>query len=214
LSSKFEYKGITLEHISHAAFKITNGKVVLYIDPFEVPGKPSDADVIICTHDHYDHCSLEDIEKVAKEDTVIVASINCRSKLAGIHLEKKFLSPGESVEVRGVLVEAIPAYNIGKSFHPKRYQGIGVVLTVGGVKVYHAGDTDFIPEMKKLENIDVALLPVSGTYVMDWREAVKAAEAIKPKIAIPMHYGSIVGSLKDAENFEKQASKICNVIII
>jgi len=214
LGSRFEYGGIFLERISHAAFKITDGKVVVYIDPFEVQGKPSDADVVICTHDHYDHCSLKDIEKVAKEDTVIVASVNCRSKLVGIRLEKKFLSPGESAKVRGVLIEAIPAYNVGKPFHPKNYQGIGVILTINGVKIYHAGDTDFIPEMKKLKNIDIALLPVSGTYVMDWKEAVKAAEAIKPKVAIPMHYGSIAGSLKDAENFKKHASKFCNATII
>ncbi len=214
LRSKFEYRGLSIEHLSHAAFKITDGKIAVYIDPFEVKEKRGDADIIICTHDHYDHCSLEDIEKLAKTGTVIVAAVNCRSKLVGIPFEKRFIAPGEKVEVLGVLIEAVPAYNIGKRFHPKNYQGIGVILTIGGVSIYHAGDTDFIPEMEKLENIDIALLPVSGTYVMDWKEAVKAAEAIKPKVAIPMHYGSIVGSLKDAEYFKEQVSKICEVVII
>jgi L-ascorbate metabolism protein UlaG (beta-lactamase superfamily) len=210
-----EYKGITITHFLHASFKITGQNTTIYIDPFQISSEPHDADIVICTHDHYDHCSPDDVKKVAKKDTVIIASTNCMAKVKQLGLEYKLLNPGDKIEVRNVAIEAVPAYNIGKRFHPKEYRGIGVVVRIGGVAIYHAGDTDLIPEMSNLRGkVQVALLPVSGTYVMDWNEAVKAAETIMPEIAIPMHYGAIVGNKNDAENFAKKLAGKVRVEII
>lgn len=201
---------MSITRLGHAAFRITDGKVVVYIDPFQVPSSPRDADIVVCTHDHYDHCSPDDIRKVAKQTTVVVASVNCAAKVKGLGYEYKLLNPGDRVAVKGVEIEAVPAYNVGKRFHPKDYKGIGVLVRLGDVVVYHAGDTDFIPEMASLKGkVSVALLPVSGTYVMDADEAVKAAETISPELAIPMHYGAIVGSESDARRFaEKLQGKV------
>jgi Predicted Zn-dependent hydrolases of the beta-lactamase fold len=177
---------------------------VIYIDPFRVAKAPRDGDIVICTHDHYDHCSPEDINKIAKPTAVIVASINCEKKVRGLGYSYKLLRPGDSIVIQGVELRAIPAYNVQKPFHPKEYQGIGVLVKLAGTTIYHAGDTDYIPEMEQLRgSVDIALLPVSGTYVMDAREAVKAALAVEPKIAVPMHYGEIVGSEQDAESFRR-----------
>ena len=210
----FEYNGVKIEHLTHSAFRIESHGKVLYIDPFQIGTFRKDADILIFTHDHYDHCSIEDTKKVAKDTAVIVAASNCRSKLIGLPHKKMFLNPGDSITVDDVRIDAVPAYNIGKPFHPKAYKGIGVVITINNVRIYHAGDTDFIPEMKELKDIDIALLPVSGVYVMDWKEAAAAVEAIKPKVAIPMHYGVIVGNIKDAERFKEKASSVCKVVII
>ena len=199
-----EFEGMVIERIRHAGFRLSSGGVTVYIDPFNVPRSTNDGDVVICTHDHYDHCSPEDVRKVARKDAVIVASVNCESKVKKLGFEYKILKPGEAVFIRGIEVKAVPAYNVGKRFHTRDYQGIGVVVKLAGVSAYHAGDTDFIPEMEKLKGVvDVALLPVSGVYVMDASEAARAALAITPKVAIPMHYGEIVGSASDAEAFKR-----------
>ncbi len=196
--------GVEIERISHSAFRIRGGGVTVYIDPFHVAGMPRDGDVVICTHDHFDHCSPDDVKKVAAPSAIIVASRNCAGKVGRLGFEYKLLSPGESVEVKGVRIEAVPAYNVGKRFHPRGYGGIGVLVEIGGITVYHAGDTDYIPEMESLRGrVDVALLPVSGVYVMDPLEAAKAAQAIAPRVAVPMHYGDIVGNRGDAERFAR-----------
>jgi len=199
-----QFEGVVIERIRHAGFRLSGGGVTVYIDPFNVPRSPGDGDVVICTHDHYDHCSPEDVRKVAKRGAAVVASANCEGKVRRLGFEYKLLKPGETAAVREVEVTAVPAYNVGKRFHPREYQGIGVVVKLAGVSVYHAGDTDFIPEMERLKgSVDVALLPVSGVYVMDASEAARAALAIMPKVAIPMHYGEIVGSASDAEAFKR-----------
>ena len=215
MPNKLVYSGITIERISHDAFKISTPSVTIYIDPYNIPGSPRDGDIVICTHDHFDHCSIEDVEKVAKEDAVIVASINCEKKVKKLKREARLLKPGDSTDVKGVKIVAIPAYNINKPYHPREYQGIGVVIELDGTRIYHAGDTDYIPEMKQLRGkIDIALLPVSGTYVMDADEAVKAALEIQPKIAVPMHWGAIVGSKSDAERFKEKLEGKVRVEII
>jgi len=193
-----EYKGLKIEWLGHACFKIKDDFVV-YIDPFKI--KKDRADVILITHEHFDHCSLEDIEKIWHEGTKIIASTQCKDILKP-GWDVKFMRPGDKITVKGLAVEAVPAYNIGKKFHPKADEKLGYVVEVDGVRIYHAGDTDLIPEMSSLKNIDIALLPVGGTYTMNAEEAAKAASTIKPKIAIPMHYGSIVGSREDAEKFK------------
>lgn len=195
---------LALRRLSHAAFRISGGGKVIYIDPFRITQALRDGDIVICTHDHYDHCSPEDILRVAKPNAVILASVNCEKKVRGLGFEYKLLRPGDTVAVHGVEVKAVPAYNVGKHFHTRDYQGIGVLVKHAGVTVYHAGDTDLIPEIEQLRGqVDVALLPVSGVYVMDAAGAAKAALVIQPKVAVPMHYGEIVGSERDAEAFRR-----------
>ncbi len=184
--------------LGHSSFKIKAAKTV-FIDPFKLKNNEEKADLILITHEHFDHLSLEDIEKIRKKETIIIGSEQCRQKVQEI----KTMKAGQTITVHGIKVEAIPAYNIGKKFHPKQDGKLGYIIEVDGERIYHAGDTDFIPEMSNLKNIDIALLPVSGTYVMTAEEAAKAAAVIKPKIAVPMHYGSIVGSKEDAKKFKQ-----------
>lgn len=182
--------------LGHDTFKIT-GEKVIYTDPFKIK-KKDNADIILITHEHYDHCSPEDVKKIQNADTVIVATADCAKKLSG---KIKIVKPGDKINVEGIEIEAVPSYNTNKQFHQKNRGWVGYIFKVKGQRIYIAGDTDHIPEMKGFKNIDIALLPVSGTYVMTADEAVKAALDIKPKIAIPMHYGSIVGDKNDAKKF-------------
>ena len=189
--------------LGHDTFKIT-GEKVLYTDPFKVKKKDM-ADIILITHEHYDHCSPDDIKKLQGPQTVIVAPADCAAKLKG---NIKIVKPGDTLDVSGIRIEAVPSYNTNKQFHTKERGWVGYIVTVSGERIYLAGDTDYIPEMKTFR-ADIALLPVSGTYVMTADEAVQAALDIKPKIAIPMHYDSIVGTLDDAKKFsEKLKGKI------
>lgn len=210
-----EFRGIRIRKLRHATFRIEGGGVVAYIDPFQVEGMPLDGDVAICTHDHYDHCSPEDLRRVLKRGSAVVAAANCSKRLRGLGYEVKLVKPGDEVEVRGARVRAVPAYNVSKPYHPSDYGGIGVVLEVAGVKVYHAGDADLMPEMTELRgSVDVALLPVSGVYVMTAEEAAEAVRRIRPALAVPMHYGAIVGSEGDALRFKRLVAGVCEVSII
>ena len=151
--------------LRHASFRIDTEKVI-YIDPFKLSGGPK-ADIILITHKHYDHCSPVDIAKIQKNETVIITEKSSAEQLAG---DVRVIKAGETIDVDGVRVTAVPSYNLNKKFHPSKNQWIGYVIDVGGVKIYHAGDSDYIPEMKDIE-ADIALLPVSGTYVMTAEEA-------------------------------------------
>lgn len=184
--------------LGHAGFKIKGEKTV-YIDPFKIRDSEP-ADIIIITHEHFDHLSPEDLKNIQTGNTVVVTTPDCYSKVSG---NVKTISPGRTLIVDGIKIEAVPAYNVNKKFHPKANGWIGVVVNINGKRIYHAGDTDDIPEMSGLKNIDIALLPVSGTYVMTAEEAADAANKIMPKIAVPMHYGAIVGTHVDAEKFKK-----------
>ena len=205
----FEYKGVKIYWLGHEGFLLDGGKRVC-IDPFKLK-KPVTANLVLVTHEHFDHWSMEDLKKAVGPSTSIVtirANRNDASKLAGKQVVT--IKPGEMKEVEGVTIEAVPAYNLtkfrepGKVFHPKEDGKVGYIVTLGGVRFYHAGDTDAIPEMKNFKT-DVALLPVSGTYVMTADEAVEAARMIKPALAIPMHFGAIVGSEADAQRFKSKA---------
>lgn len=201
---------VDISWLGHDSFRITDvlENRIIYIDPFKL-GKAGPADIILITHDHYDHCSVEDMKKISTEKTVILAPPDCQSKFQGKmdFRECVIMTPGKSVVMGNISVEAIPAYNTNKHFHPKDNDWLGYVVDMNSKRIYHSGDTDFIPEMSKLRNIDVALMPVSGTYVMTADEAAKAVESFKPKVAVPMHYGAIVGAKSDAEKF-KQLSKV------
>ena len=196
-----------IKWLGHAGFKIKGEKTV-YIDPFKIKDNET-ADIIIITHEHFDHLSPEDIKKIQTGKTVIVTTPDCSSKVSG---NVKTISPGQTLNVDGIKIEAVPAYNSNKQFHPKANGWMGVIVTINEERIYHAGDTDNIPEMSVLKNIDVALLPVSGTYVMTAEEAADAASKIMPKVAVPMHYGAIVGTSADAERFRKLCK--CRVEIL
>jgi len=213
-----DYEGISIERLIHDCFRIKSDKVI-YIDPFQLGNDEEKADFILITHEHFDHCSPGDISRVSTPETIVIATPDCQSKISGIDVKKVLLvEPGKKLEVLGIQIEAVPAYNTNKfrspgiPFHPKETLMVGYVFTLSGKRFYHSGDTDLIPEMENLGEIDVALLPVSGTYVMTSMEAVQAVEKIKPKLAIPMHYGTIVGTSGDAESFKQRAS--CRVEII
>jgi L-ascorbate metabolism protein UlaG (beta-lactamase superfamily) len=181
--------------LGHDGFRIDAGKTV-YIDPYQVPEGPK-ADLILITHEHFDHCSPEDVAKIQQRGTVIVTEKDSAPKLDG---DVRVVRVGESLTIDDIRIDAVPAYNTNKDFHPKSKGWLGFIVEIDGVKVYHAGDTDFIPEMNDFQT-DIALLPVSGTYVMTADEAVEAALAINPQIAVPMHYGAIVGEANDATRF-------------
>lgn len=202
-----------IKWLGHDGFEITTEDVTLMIDPFQVESDRQ-ADIILVSHSHYDHCSVEDIAKLAKPSTVIVTEAESAEKLSSAKLCKdiRIVKPGDSLTVSGILIEAVAAYNVDKTFHPKEKGWLGFIVTIDGVRVYHAGDTDLIPEMDGM-SVDIALLPVSGTYVMTAEEAVDAAKRIKPGTAIPMHYNSIVGTDEDAMKFKQALEGTCEVVI-
>ncbi|MFH7880896.1 MAG: MBL fold metallo-hydrolase [Candidatus Aenigmatarchaeota archaeon] len=218
-----EIFGLKILWLGHACFKIES-KVTVYFDPFQIKfPKEKDGDIVLVTHDHFDHCSIDDIKKIVHQQSVIIAAKMCKGKidnLKGSVNSIMYFEPGDSINVNDVLIKAVPSYNInkfrspGQVFHPKESKYLGFIVDFNGIKVYHAGDTDVIKEMGELGKIDIALLPVSGVYVMSVEEAVEAVKIIKPKIAIPMHYGSIVGSEKDAEKFKNLASEFTRVEIL
>jgi L-ascorbate metabolism protein UlaG (beta-lactamase superfamily) len=184
--------------LGHATTRIDASKVI-YIDPWKLKDNAKKADIILITHDHFDHCVPSDVKKIQKADTTIVTVKDCAGKLSG---DVKIVKPGDKLNVKGIDIETVPAYNVNKDFHPKAKGWVGFIVTIDGVKIYQAGDTDMTEEMKQLK-VDIALLPVGGTYTMTAGEAATAANIFKPKVVIPMHWGDIVGSKADAEAFRK-----------
>jgi L-ascorbate metabolism protein UlaG (beta-lactamase superfamily) len=184
--------------LGHATFRITAGGRIVYFDPYKLRSNVP-ADVVFVTHGHFDHCSKDDLNAIATARTVVVATQDCASK---INATVKVAKPGDKFEIAGMKVEAVAAYNIGKEFHPKSERWVGYVVTIEGVSIYFAGDTDLTPEVKKVK-ADIALLPVGGTYTMTADEAVQAALAVRPQIAVPMHFGTVVGSDDDARRFSE-----------
>ncbi len=189
--------------LGHDSFRIDGDNAVIYIDPYKIADGPK-ADLVLITHDHSDHASPEDVAKIRRSDTVIVAPLAAAAKFPG---QVQTVKPGDKLDIKGISIEAVPAYNTSKfrspgvPFHPRESGYVGYVVTVKGTRIYHAGDTDAIPEMKSVQ-CDVALLPVSGIYVMTAEEAATAAAMIHPGIVVPMHVGKGIGSLEDAERFK------------
>jgi len=198
----------SIHWIGHDCFKIMSN-VIIYTDPFTIR-KEDAADIILISHEHYDHCSPDDIYKICKKNTVIIATPDCVPK---IKCNVKTIKPYETISVKGATIQAVPAYNINKQFHPKLKHWVGYIITINNIRIYFAGDTDYITEMNSMKHIDIALLPISGTYVMDVDEAVQATRAIKPKVVIPMHYGSIIGTIADAKRFEQILKNEVSVVI-
>lgn len=207
------FETIKIEWLGHAGFILTNSaNQRVCIDPFQVEGSSYDpVDVIISTHEHGDHCSVEDMNKFLSPDTEVIGISMAKDQLSTLECKTvHYVKPGDNVTIKGIDFNIVPAYNINKFrsegvvFHPKEDMKIGVVVHLDGYKIYHTGDTDNIPEMSDIKP-DVALLPVSGTYVMTAAEALEAAKILQPKLVVPMHYGAIVGDQSMAEKFKGSA---------
>ena len=193
-----------VELLCHNSIKISKDKII-YIDPYKIKEKLNDADIIFCTHSHYDHFSEEDILKVKNEKTKIIITEDCIMKSMAIGFDKEniiVVEPNFKYSVEGIQFETINAYNIEKQYHPKDNLWVGYIIIIDGIKYYIAGDTDITEENKKIK-CDVAFLPIGGIYTMNFKEAASLANTIEPKIVVPTHYGEIVGRKEDADTFEK-----------
>ncbi len=192
-----------IEVFTQNSIRIRSDTGTIYIDPFRMPEAPNDADYILITHDHYDHFSPEDIEKVIWKDTVLVVPEKMMKKaLETQHPSGRIetVKPGEHKIIQSLELEAVPAYNNLKPFHPKRSGWVGYILSLAGQRIYIAGDTDLTKENRQVR-CDIALIPIGGTYTMDTKKAAELINEIKPSVAIPTHYGSIVGKPEDAAVF-------------
>lgn len=202
--------------LCHSSIKFEKGQI-LYFDPYKVNENYNDADVIFITHSHYDHFSEEDILKVKKETTKIVIPEDVYDKSMELGFSEENIltvKPNEEYEVNGIKFKTIPAYNVNKNFHPRANNWIGYIITLDNVVYYIAGDTDIIEENKKVK-CDVAFVPIGGTYTMTAKEAATLVNEIKPKVAIPIHYGLIVGTKEDEEIFKENLNDDikCEVLI-
>lgn len=205
-----------IEFLGHSGFLIIlNGKNIA-IDPYNISDKVPKADIILITHSHYDHCSIKDIEKIKKSSTTIIIPADAQSKITKLkNVDMQIIESGEELSLGKLKIEAIPSYNTNKKFHSKAEGWLGYIIKFNKTIIYHAGDTDKIPEMSKLTghgkqgNSFIALLPVSGKYVMNFEEAAEVASMLSPDLCIPMHYGAgIAGTSEDAESFVKECKRL------
>ena len=193
-----------IEVLYHSCIKINKEKII-YIDPYHIDKNYNDADIVFITHDHFDHYSEEDIDKVINENTTIIIPEELLTKLLRKGINKNAIitvEPNEKYMVQGIKFETIPSYNINKKFHQKENNWVGYIITIDEVRYYIAGDTDITEENRKVK-CDVAFVPVGGTYTMSFEEAAQLINEIQPKIAVPIHYGSVVGTKQDATDFIK-----------
>ena len=192
---------------THSSIRLNLGKII-YIDPFEIKSVVHDADIILVTHEHYDHFDINSIEKIIKDDTILVFPMSMKNKIAGSGFKNLiFLNPYDKYEN----IEAVPAYNAHKNFHKKEYDWLGYIIDYNGIKIYIAGDTDENPDTIKIKS-DIAIIPIGGTYTFDPVEAANYINKIKPKIVIPSHYGSVVGDMNCFEDFYKKVDKDIEVV--
>lgn len=207
-SGKEAAMGMSLQWLGHASFRICHEDHVIYIDPWKIKDAAHDATFVLVSHSHYDHYSPEDIAKVSAPETKLIASADVIAKQkAG-----EPILPGLTIELEGITVQGVAAYNPQKQFHPRGNNWAGFIIQVDTKRIYYAGDTDLTNEMKAVKDIDIALLPVGGTYTMNAEDAAEATKQMNPKMAIPYHWGDIVGGRNDAEEFSKLAP--CDVKIL
>lgn len=199
-----------IKWLGHASFRIETAGKIIHLDPYIIPKRTRKADLILVSNDHYDHCNIENIERLRKKKTVILTTEKAAELIQG---NVQVMNPGDEVDYNGIKIRAIPAYNLKKPFHPKG-MGLGFIMESEGKRIYHAGDTDLIPEMETLEGITVALLPVGGTYTMDVKEASEAVRMINPRIAVPMHYGEVVGSKENGMEFKKRVEENMSTVSV
>ena len=193
-----------IEVFKHSSIKFNKEKVI-YFDPFKIDENYNDADIIMITHEHFDHYSEEDILKVKKEDTIIVVPESMKKNPLQLNFKPENIigvGPNNSYSINGLKFETIPAYNTNKNFHPKSNNWVGYIIYLDGFKYYIAGDTDETEENRNLK-VDVAFVPIGGTYTMNYKEAAKLVNEMKPKMVVPIHYGEIVGSKENAQNFKE-----------
>jgi L-ascorbate metabolism protein UlaG (beta-lactamase superfamily) len=203
-----EIGGVEIKWLGHSGFLIKTDKII-YIDPYNISVDAEKADFILLTHSHYDHCSIVDINKIVKGGTKIILPADCQSKITrfDVPIDIRVVESEEELTFGRINLSVLPAYNIDKPFHQKEDGGVGYLIKLNGIIVYHAGDTDVIPEMQRLTGYNradkefIALLPIGGRFTMTVDEAVEAAKLIRPSLVVPMHYGSIVGNLNDAQEF-------------
>lgn len=190
-----------LHWLGHSSFRI-QCESVIYIDPWKIASRALSADIVLITHAHYDHLSREDIDRVRASHTEILIPESCASTFGQ---DARTIAPGDTIEIKGIKIEAVPAYNTKTGFHPSGNSWLGYIIHLPGGTIYHAGDTDFIPEMNSLD-VDVALLPIGGTFTMTPEAAVEAAVAVNASIAVPIHWGDVSGNRASAERFVELAS--------
>lgn len=208
LTMVLNLEGVSIEWLGNSGFRIKIHNKVAYIDPYQV-SSAEEADLILLTHSHYDHCSISDINKIAKNGTTIICPADCQSSITkiGKEIDMQLIEAGNTIKIGDIKIEAVPAYNNTKHFHPKSEGWLGYVIEIGSIVIYHAGDTDLIKEMEKLTgfakrgNKFIALLPVSGNFTMGINEAAEAAERIHADIVIPMHYAAVSGKEDDGKKF-------------
>jgi len=201
---------IEIKWLGHSGFLIRNHRII-YIDPYNIKENSEKADIILITHSHYDHCSIADMKNIIKEGTKIILPASAQSKITrfDIPIDIHIAGPNQEMSFGELKIATLPAYNLDKPYHSKSEEWVGYLIKMNDVLIYHAGDSDFIPEMQKLTGYKqpdkkfIALLPIGGKFTMGTEEAVEAAKMIKPTVAIPMHWGSIIGSREDAEEFVK-----------
>ena len=203
-----------IEVLVHSSIRI-NGEKVIYIDPFMIEEEQHNADIILITHNHHDHFSPEDIQKIQKEDTIYVVPEKMNKDIEKLNLSDEnilFVKSNQEFEVKNIKMETIPAYNTIKPFHPKHNGWVGYVITLQNERIYIAGDTDINEDNKKVK-CDIALVPIGGTFTMNAQKAAEFVNMIKPKIAIPMHYGSIVGKKEMATEFKDKVDADIQVVM-
>ena len=195
-----------IELLGHSGIKII-GESTIYVDPYKVENPINDADYIFITHSHYDHYSPEDVAKLKKENAVIIVPNDLVNEVTKLGFKNIIgVVPKNQYKLENISFITVNSYNIGKSFHPKENNWVGYIINVNNTKYYITGDTDFVEEMKEVK-CDIALVPIGGTYTMDYKDAARFVNEIKPKIVIPIHYGSIVGTREDAIEFKKSVNE-------
>ena len=199
---------VYIQWLGHASVKIWTQQQVVYVDPRNLDAEPHDATAVLVTHSHSDHYSPDDIDGVSDANTVLLAPADVIADYGA----GQVLEPNETVELPGMSITGVPAYTIYSTRHPKANKWLGFVVQMGARRVYCAGDTDLTEEVKALQDIDVAFLPVSGTFAMDAEDAAEATAYLQPRLAIPYHWGDFKGTLADAEEFAALAA--CDVIVM